>query len=135
MRLSLLSWLDELEKIAERKKPVHERAVDVGAPMLAGAGVGRTLSDLSLSATHGASPRRKTIGTLIGAIGGLGYRAAEDSKDARRKAYRASQKEKKAAPQLSFGGTATSSFLKKPGKTISSMAPKIGRLGSLPKIG
>ena len=134
MRQNLLSWLDELEKIAERKKPVHERAVDVGAPILAGAGVGRTLSDLSLSATQGASPRRKTIGTVLGAIGGLGFRMSEDSKDARRKAYRAS-KEKKAGPQLSFGGTATSSFLKKPGKTISSMAPKIGRLGSLPKIG
>lgn len=126
------SFLDELQKIAtERKKPLHEKVVDVGAPMLAGAGIGRTLSDLSLHESVGASPRRKTIGTLIGALGGLGYRHAETSKKERKRAHKASL-EKKAEP-FKFTGTATKRFLSKPGKSIHDLSPKIGRLGTLPK--
>jgi len=120
------------QKTAERKKPVSERVVDVGAPMLTGSAVGRTLADLSLSTAQGASPRRKTVGTILGAVGGLGWHKAQDDKEKRRKAYRASLKKTAA-----LVGKTPSQFLgvAKKSKSIHQLAPKIGRKGLLPKIG
>ena len=125
--------MNELQKIAtERKKPLSEKAIDVGAPTLAGAGAGKALADLSFK-PMGASPKRKTIGALLGAAAGLGYVAAEKKKSERRKAHRAMAK---TADPFSFPskGMATQRFLSKPGKSISDMSPKIGRLGTLPKV-
>ncbi len=129
--LQKIAFLVECEKIAtERKKPLHEKVVDTGAPILAGAGIGRTLSDLSLHERVGASPRRKTIGTILGALSGMGYRVAETKKKERKKAHKALSK---TAEPFKFTGTATKRFLSKPGKSIHDLAPKIGRLGTLPK--
>lgn len=119
-------------KTAERKKPLSEKAVDVGAPMLTGSAVGRTLADLSLSTSQGASPRRKTVGTLVGALGGLGWHKAQSEKEKRRKAYRESLKKTAA-----LVGKTPSQFLGMAGKSksIHQLAPKIGRKGLLPKVG
>ena len=128
------SFSDELQKIASeaKKAPIHEKVVDVGAPILVGSGVGKTLSDLSLSAAQGASPRRKTIGTLMGALAGLGWHKMDKAKKKRKR--QAASQTKTAADPFQFKGTATPRFLSKPGKTVSSQAPKIGRLGTLPKM-
>lgn len=127
-----MAFFSECEKIAaERKKPIHEKIVDTGAPILAGAGIGRTLSDLSLHESVGASPRRKTIGTLIGALSGLGYRVAETKKQERRKAHKAMSKT--AGDPHSFKGTSSKKFHGNPSKSISALSLKIGRLGALPK--
>jgi hypothetical protein len=134
------SFSDELDKIAseaKKKAPLHERIVDVGAPVLVGSGVGKTLSDLSFSTTQGAPPRRKTIGTLLGALGGLGWRKLETAKKKKKRLAaqaRAASQTKTAADLFKFKGMATPRFLSKPGKSISSQAPKIGRLGALPKM-
>lgn len=151
------SFSDELEKIAselKKKKPLHEKIVEVGAPVLVGSGVGRTLSELSFSKTHGASPRRKTIGTILGALGGLGWNRLKAEKKRRKRLerrLRVSMKHhpvattavtppqptsqiKTAADLFKFKGVATPRFLSKPGKSISSQVPKIGRLGTLPKM-
>lgn len=119
-------------KTAERKKPISEKAVDVGAPMLTGSAVGRTLADLSLSTSQGASPRRKTVGTLVGALGGLGWHKAQSAKEKRRKAYRESLKKTAA-----LVGKTPSQFLgmASKSKSIHQLAPKIGRKGLLPKVG
>jgi hypothetical protein len=119
-------------KTAERKKPLSEKAVDVGAPMLTGSVVGRTLADLSLSTSQGASPRRKTVGTLVGALGGFGWHKAQTEKEKRRKAYRESLKKTAA-----LVGKTPSQFLgmASKSKSIHQLAPKIGRKGLLPKVG
>lgn len=72
-----------------RKKTTQDRidkAVEEGVPILGGLSVGRTLSDLSFAKQHGASPRRKTIGALIGAAAGFGYNKHKADKKARKKA-------------------------------------------------
>ena len=118
---------------SERKKPVSEKVIDVGAPMLVGGSVGRTLADLSLSTTHGPSPRRKTLGVLAGAAAGLAFRKSQQDKEKRRKAHKASLSKIAAV----LAGKTPSQFLHATGhvKSLSQLAPKIGRKGSLPKVG
>lgn len=135
-----LALFDELEKIAEERKSrakkvgdLTDKAVEMGAPILGGAGVGRTLSDLSLSTEVGPTPRRKTLGALIGAIGGYAYHRHKQRKKAQRRAARlASQPKSKTAAPFVFKGTATKRFLSHPGPKISDISPKIGRIGALP---
>lgn len=119
-------------KTAEvRKKTTQDRidkAVEEGVPILGGLSVGRTLSDLSFAKQHGASPRRKTIGALIGAAAGFGYNKHKADKKARKKAA----KMVKTSAPFQFNGTATKRFLSKPGKTIKDLSPKIGRMGVMP---
>lgn len=113
------SFFDELTKVAESHKKKKEEAQTVGASTLVGSGLGRTISDLSLATKNGPSPRRRTIGTLVGALSGLGYAI-----------HRIKKKEKqKTASPFTFKGTITKSFLSKPGKSILSQTPKIGRKG------
>lgn len=134
---TMSSFSDELEKMAsERKKPLSEKVIDVGAPVLVGSGVGKTLTDTAFGAFgKDPGPRRKTIGTLLGALSGLAYHRAEQKKKERRRAHRAvSTLSKTGSSPFKFTGTATPRFLSKPGKTISNQAPKIGRLGTLPKM-
>ena len=132
---SLDALFDELSKIAEatkRKRPLDEKVVEVGAPMLVGSGVGKTLSDLSFDRQFGASPRRKTLGILAGALSGLGYHLHGKKTKERKRAFKASTKTKTADP-FTFKGFATKSTFKKPGPSISKISPKIGRIGTLPK--
>lgn len=135
------SLFDELEKIAEERKSrakkvgdLTDKVVEMGAPILGGAGVGRTLSDLSLSTEVGPTPRRKTLGALIGALGGYAYHRHKQKKKAQRRAARlASQPKAKTAAPFVFKGVATKRFLSKPGPTVKDVSPKIGRIGTLPK--
>lgn len=85
------SLLDELIKIAEaskRQKPLDEKVIEVGAPMLVGSGVGKTLVELSLKGSGSVSPRKKTLGVIGGALTGLGYHAHKKTVDERKKTFK-----------------------------------------------
>lgn len=58
-------------RLEDRREKQLRDVRRAGSATLAGAGIGRLLSDLSLSTTSGASPRRRTVGTALGASAGL----------------------------------------------------------------
>ncbi len=124
---------DELRKITEARtrQDKVEKAIDTGMPILGGASAGRLLSDLSLSTTQGASPRRRTLGAVIGGLGGLGYHLHYKNRR-KKKAARTASTLIKTSDAFTFKGMATKRFLSKPGKSIHDLSPKIGRMGSLP---
>ena len=124
------AFVDELCKIAESRSKRQDRvdkAVEHAVPVLTGLSVGKTVSDLSFSHA-GVSPRRRTIGALIGAGGGFAYLRHKKDKKNRKKAATLV----KTAGPFTFKGVATKRFLSKPGSTIKDLSPKIGRIGSLP---
>ncbi len=131
---------DELQKIGEvSKKKLGDKidkVVEYGVPTLGGAGIGKSMMDLSLSKGHGPSPRRKTIGALIGAAAGAGHHYHQKKQKAAKRAARKAAAEEaaktKTADPHQFKGMATKKFLSKPGKTVSELSPKIGRMGVMP---